>query len=73
MKKPPNCNILDAVVPVQGFITADGYAAVPYGNQLIVLYNGMQLKLCRTEQSARNFIKKHKPVKISNLQSSPLV
>ena len=73
MNKPPNCNILDPSVPVQGFITADGYAAVPYGNQLIVIYNGSQLKVCRTEQSARNYIKKHKPVKVSNQQSSPIV
>lgn len=43
-----------------GFIVGKGeYAAVPYGNQLIVIHNGEQLKLCRTESSARNFIKQH--------------
>jgi len=73
MKKPINCNILDPVNPIQGFITSDGYGVIPYGNQLMVIYNGEQLKLCRTEQSARNYIKKHKPVKVSNLQSSSIV
>lgn len=45
---------------IEGFITDDFYAAVPYGNQLIVIYNGEQLKLCRTEKSAWSFIKKHR-------------
>jgi hypothetical protein len=44
----------------EGFITKDGYAAVPFGNQLIVVYGGEQLKLCRTESSAHNFIKSHR-------------
>jgi hypothetical protein len=45
---------------IEGFITDDGYAAVPYGNQLIVIFNGEQLQLCRTASSAHNFIKKHR-------------
>ena len=45
----------------EGFIVGTGnYAAVPFGNQLMVIYNGEQLKVCRTEQSARNFIAEHK-------------
>jgi len=36
------------------------YAAVPYGQQYIILHKGQQIKLCRTEQSARNFIAKDK-------------
>ena len=44
----------------EGFVTKDGYAAVPYGNQLIVIYNGEQLKLCRTVSSANKFIKDHR-------------
>lgn len=44
----------------EGFVTKDGYAAVPYGNQLIVIYNGEQLKLCRTESSANKFIREHR-------------
>jgi hypothetical protein len=38
----------------------DTYAAVPFGNQLMVIYNGEQLKVCRTEASARKFIDDHK-------------
>lgn len=44
----------------EGFITDDGYAAVPYGNQFIVIYGGYQLKVCKTESSARKFIKEHR-------------
>lgn len=44
----------------EGFITDDGYAAVPFGNQLMIIYNGQQLEVCRTVNSARNFIKKHR-------------
>jgi hypothetical protein len=38
----------------------DTYAAVPYGNQLMIIHNGEQLKVCRTEASARKFIDDHK-------------
>jgi hypothetical protein len=44
---------------IEGFITKDGYAAIPFGKQLMVIYNGQQLKVCRTENSARKFIKEH--------------
>lgn len=45
----------------EGFIVGKGnYAAIPFGNQLMVIYNGEQLKVCRTENSARNFINEHK-------------
>lgn len=43
----------------EGFVTKDGYAAVPFGNQLMIIFNGYQLKVCRTENSARKFIKQH--------------
>jgi hypothetical protein len=37
------------------------YAAVPYGNQYLIIHNGQQLeKLCRTESSARKYIQDHK-------------
>ena len=36
------------------------YAAIPFGNQLMVIHNGEQLKVCRTEASARKFIDDHK-------------
>jgi hypothetical protein len=45
----------------EGFIIGKGeYAAIPFGNQLMVIHNGQQLKVCRTESSARNFIQQHK-------------
>jgi hypothetical protein len=44
-----------------GFLVSGGlYAAVPYGNQLMIIHNGQQLKVCRTEASARKFIDDHK-------------
>ena len=52
-----NSNILDPKPGPIGFIMKD-YAAVPYGNQLMVIHNGQQIKVCRTSQSARNFIQK---------------
>jgi len=46
---------------MEGFIIGKGeYAAVPYGKQLMVIHNGQQLKVCRTENSARKFITDHK-------------
>ena len=46
----------------EGFIVGKGeYAAVPYGQQLMIIHNGQQLeKLCRTEASARKYITDHK-------------
>lgn len=44
----------------EGFITKDGYAAVPYGKQYIIVFNGHQLKLCRTKASAQKFINEHR-------------
>lgn len=44
----------------KGFVTKDNYAAVPYGNQLMVIYNGKQLEVFRTENAALKFIEKHR-------------
>jgi len=45
----------------EGFIIGKGtYAAIPFDNQLMVIHNGEQLKVCRTEASARKFIDDHK-------------
>lgn len=44
----------------KGFTTDDGYAAILFGNQLMIIYNGQQLNICRTINSAHNFIKKHR-------------
>ena len=46
---------------MEGFIIGKGdYAAIPFGKQLMVIYRGQQLKVCRTEASARKFIDDHK-------------
>ena len=45
----------------EGFLIDKGvYAAVPFGGQLMILHDGQQLKLCRTESSARKYINDHK-------------
>jgi hypothetical protein len=38
----------------------DTYAAIPFGKQLMIIHNGQQLKVCRTEASARKFIDAHR-------------
>ncbi len=46
-----------------GFATRDGYYAVPHAGsmtQLMIIHEGQMLKVCRNEQSARNFIAKHR-------------
>lgn len=60
--QPTNSNILEANPAPIGFVVGKNweYAAVPYGKQLMIIHNGQQLKVCRTAQSARNFIDKHR-------------
>ena len=46
---------------MEGFISSCGeYAAIPFGKQLMVIYRGQQLKVCRTEASAKKYISDHK-------------
>jgi len=47
---------------IEGFLVSGGlYAAVPFGkSQLMIIHNGEQLKVCRTEASARKFIDNHR-------------
>jgi hypothetical protein len=46
---------------IEGFIIGKGdYSAIPFGKQLMIIYQGQQLKVCRTEASARKFIDAHK-------------
>ena len=46
---------------MNGFIVGDGtYAAIQYGKQLMIIHNGQQIKVCRTEASARKFISNYK-------------
>ena len=73
MKKEPNCNILDAEVPIQGFTTKNGIAAVPWGNKLMIVYQGQQVKVCNNEKTARAYVKKLERINVSNLQSSPIL
>lgn len=46
---------------MEGFIVGKGdYAAIPFGKELMIIHNGQQLKVCKTEESARKFIADHK-------------
>jgi|TARA_R100000455_G_scaffold16524_1_gene7959 hypothetical protein len=59
----PKPSIFDSKQISHGFVVNEGeYAAVPMidsNTQLMVIHNGLPLKVCRNESSARNFIKKH--------------
>jgi hypothetical protein len=47
-----------------GFLVNQGeYAAIPFGQQLMILHKGEQLRVCKTESSARKYINEHKKVK----------
>ena len=60
MKPYSNSTILSNQ-PLGGFIVDNGkYAVVPYCNQLMVIHNGKQLKVCLSEQSARKYIERHR-------------
>jgi len=43
-----------------GFITDDGYGAIPYGNQLMIIYNNQQLEIVKTKKLAEKFISDHR-------------
>jgi hypothetical protein len=43
-----------------GFITKEGYAAVPYGKQLMIIFNNEQLEVVKTIKQAELFINNHK-------------
>jgi len=44
----------------EGFETTDGYAAIPWGKRLVILYDGKQLTDVSTVRQANTFIKKHR-------------
>lgn len=45
----------------EGFITKDGYAAVPFGKkQLMIIFDGQQLEVVNTVLQANKFIKQHR-------------
>jgi hypothetical protein len=43
-----------------GFTTPDGYATVPWGNRLVILYDGEQLADVNTLLQATKFIQQHR-------------
>lgn len=43
-----------------GFETNDGYAAVPWGKRLVILYRGEQLADVKTERQAKKYIQDHR-------------
>ena len=50
----------------EGFATVDGYYAVPVTGsetKLCIIHDGAIIKECRNEQSARNFVAKHRKTK----------
>ena len=63
---PTNSNILTPKPPKNSFIVGSGsslYAVLPYGGRLMIIHQGKQLKVCNSEESARNFVKKHKKLR----------
>jgi len=44
----------------EGFVTKDGYSAVPWGKRLVIIYNGEQLTDVSTVLQAHKFIKNHR-------------
>lgn len=43
-----------------GFVTKDElYAAVPFGDQFMIIYKGQQITVCKTLDDAIKYIEKH--------------
>lgn len=47
----------------KGFVTTDGYAAVPFGKKFMILFNGEQLDVVNTENQARKYVNQHQNIK----------
>ena len=69
MKQPPNPYVLNPKPEEVGFLVGKNwedpelYAAVPLmgsTTQLVIIYKGKQIKVCRNRKSAQNFIDKHR-------------
>lgn len=45
---------------MEGFVTKDGYAVVPWGKRFVIIYNGEQLVDVKTDKQAQKFIKDHR-------------
>lgn len=82
-KQPTNSDILDAQPGPLSFTVGDWedgdlfYAAVPInGNKLAIVHQANIIKICRTAQSARNYITKHQKMRkkiVSNPQTVTVV
>lgn len=57
-----------------GYVTKDeSYAAVPYGNQFMIIHNGQQITVCKTLEKAKEYIlKKYKPSKDKKVKKTAL-
>lgn len=42
---------------MDGFVSSDGWAAVPYGNQYMIIYGGRQISVHKTLDKAKEAIK----------------
>lgn len=58
MIEVPNYGILDPKpTEPSGYVTKDGmWAAIPFGNRFILVYNGKQVKVSNTLESAKKYI-----------------
>jgi hypothetical protein len=45
---------------IEGFITQDNYAAVPWGKKLVIIFNGSQIGETNTVRQAHKFIQNHR-------------
>lgn len=46
---------------IEGFITADGYGAIPFGKkQLMIIFDNQQLEVVNTKFQAEKYIKQHR-------------
>jgi len=59
--KLQNSSILEPSVQHPGILSKDRrIAAIPYGNQFMIIKDGQQVHVCRTIKTAQNYIKKIK-------------
>lgn len=45
---------------MNGFITDDGYGAIPFGKHLMIIFNNEQLEVVKTRKLAEEFIIQHR-------------
>lgn len=52
-------------------ITKDGYAAVPWGDRFVIIYNGKQLKDVETAEEAAAYIRAQQKKNKNKLSKAP--